>query len=302
MRTLCALILALAPQQKPAEVPPARWAPIPQGTRFSFQWSFSLKYSGNRGGTPQLHTESREVQAELVADQEVREGGSLRIELGTVTWTFANADFEVKVTRDEKGQLKDSVRFLATKEKPAGAEKKGKERAKVFLDELSRPQAFPVRQGPLLVGGTWSCGDVGNGLFDWMLLHEDLTKDGRAAGTTWEQDYGTTDNSKEEPGVPRDETQKMKFKASASKDALKVVGTYASSVTKPPDVYGTETSKHSCTKEWSFVDGAFAGGKRTISVTYSRPSKEKFWNQSSTFSVQETLTIRKKGGAEEPKR
>lgn len=302
MRTLCVIFLALSAQEKPVAVPPARWAPIPQGTRFSFQWSFSLAFSGNRGGTPQLHNETREVKAELVADQEVREGGSLRIELGTVTWTFANADFEVKVTRDEKGQLKDSVRALGSKEKKTEAERKGKERAKVFLNEISRPQAFPVLQGPLLVGGTWSCGDVGNGLFDWMLLHEDLTKDGRAAGTTWEQDYRSTDNSKEEPGVPRDDTKKMKFTASASGGGVKVVGTYSSAVTKPPDQYGVETSKHTCSKEWSFVDGAFAGGKRAITVTYARPNKEKFWNQSSTFSLQETLTIKKKGGAEEQKR
>lgn len=286
--TLLAALSILIVQEKPV----AKWGKIEKGTRFSMCWDFSLKHAGETGGHPILRAETRIVEADLVADEEINGEGTLRVDLKTVTWTYANPDFEVKLTRDEKGQIKDAVKVTAPKDEAVDAEK----RAHAFVEELKADlkvsYGYPVNSNPF--GYNWSAGDVINGLFDWMMMHDNLGKDGRAAGDAWEEEPDIIDNAGGDARMLWGDKQKTKLTASAAGKGVKVNGTLSWSIKDPDGLFGLETAKHALKKEYTFADGYLTSAKRTISHSYQLNSKEASWKESSTFNVQESLTIKKK--------
>lgn len=286
-----AVIALLFAQDKPV----ARWGKIEKDTRFTLEWDFSLKYTDEIGTKGIRRKDERKVTAELVADSDIDGKGSLRIELMSVSWVYANSEFEIKITRDKAGTMKDSVKVTAPKETAANAETEAKAKVEALKKLIEREYALLVGPSSSRVGGGWSAGDVFNGLFDYMMTHDDLGEAGRTAGESWETDPAISDGAGGGGLEPKDWDAKTQLKASAAGKGVKVTGTLSWTASDSDGIGGPAKAKHAMKKDWTLVDGYFAGGHRTIARSYQREGDGKLWEpEATTFSLKETLTIKKK--------
>lgn len=284
--------------------PVAKWGTIDKDTRFALSWDFSLKYSDELNKGAVILVDSRKVEADLVADEAINGKGILRIEIKTVTWTRATAEFEITVTRDKDGALKDSVKITAPKESAARAEEKANEQVEELKKTMEKTYGFPVKSDPFGVlatrsegrswgaSGAFSAGGVINGLFDWMMVHDDLGEDGIGAGDSWDaepklQDRVGGGSELEDPEA------KTKMKATAAGSGVKVTGALSWTAENKESIVGPEKTIHSMKKDWSFADGYFKGGKRSITRSYQRESDNESLKRATSFKVKETLTIKK---------